>query len=218
MDIDGLGETIVKNMVSQNIIKSAHDIYNLKLEDISSMERMGDKSAENLINSIEKSKSRGLDKFIFALGIRHVGQKASKLIAKTFKSVDNLMIADEEDISQIDGIGDIIAKSIVSYFKIPQNIELIENLKNCGINMEFKDNVIDNKLSGKSFVLTGTLQKYTRTEASKLIESLGGTVTSSVSKKTSYVLAGSEPGSKADKAKKLGVDIISEEEFENMIS
>ena len=218
MDIDGLGETIVKNMVSQNIIKSAHDIYNLKLEDISSMERMGDKSAENLINSIEKSKSRGLDKFIFALGIRHVGQKASKLIAKTFKSIDNLMIADEEDISQIDGIGDIIAKSIVSYFKIPQNIELIENLKNCGINMEFKDNVIDNKLSGKSFVLTGTLQKYTRTEASKLIESLGGTVTSSVSKKTSYVLAGSEPGSKVDKAKKLGVDIISEEEFENMIS
>lgn len=218
MDIDGLGETIVKNMVSQNIIKSAHDIYNLKLEDISSMERMGDKSAENLINSIEKSKSRGLDKFIFALGIRHVGQKASKLIAKTFKSIDNLMIADEEDISQIDGIGDIIAKSIVSYFKIPQNIELIENLKNCGINMEFKDNVIDNKLSGKSFVLTGTLQKYTRTEASKLIESLGGTVTSSVSKKTSYVLAGSEPGSKVDKAKKLGVDIISEEEFENIIS
>ena len=218
MDIDGLGETIVKNMVSQNIIKSAHDIYNLKLEDISSMERMGDKSAENLINSIEKSKSRGLDKFIFALGIRHVGQKASKLIAKTFKSIDNLMIADEEDINQIDGIGDIIAKSIVSYFKIPQNIELIENLKNCGINMEFKDNVIDNKLIGKSFVLTGTLQKYTRTEASKLIESLGGTVTSSVSKKTSYVLAGSEPGSKADKAKKLGVDIISEEEFENMIS
>lgn len=218
MDIDGLGETIVKNMVSQNIIKSAHDIYNLKLEDISSMERMGDKSAENLINSIEKSKSRGLDKFIFALGIRHVGQKASKLIAKTFKSIDNLMIADEEDISQIDGIGDIIAKSIVSYFKIPQNIELIENLKNCGINMEFKDNVIDNKLSGKSFVLTGTLQKYIRTEASKLIESLGGTVTSSVSKKTSYVLAGSEPGSKVDKAKKLGVDIISEEEFENMIS
>ncbi len=218
MDIDGLGETIVKNMVSQNIIKSAHDIYNLKLEDISSMERMGDKSAENLINSIEKSKSRGLDKFIFALGIRHVGQKASKLIAKTFKSIDNLMIADEEDISQIDGIGDIIAKSIVSYFKIPQNIELIENLKNCGINMEFKDNVIDNKLIGKSFVLTGTLQKYTRTEASKLIESLGGTVTSSVSKKTSYVLTGSEPGSKVDKAKKLGVDIISEEEFENMIS
>lgn len=218
MDIDGLGETIVKNMVSQNIIKSAHDIYNLKLEDISSMERMGDKSAENLINSIEKSKSRGLDKFIFALGIRHVGQKASKLIAKTFKSIDNLMIADEEDISQIDGIGDIIAKSIVSYFKIPQNIELIENLKNCGINMEFKDNVIDNKLIGKSFVLTGTLQKYTRTEASKLIESLGGTVISSVSKKTSYVLAGSEPGSKVDKAKKLGVDIISEEEFENIIS
>lgn len=218
MDIDGLGETIVKNMVSQNIIKSAHDIYNLKLEDISSMERMGDKSAENLINSIEKSKSRGLDKFIFALGIRHVGQKASKLIAKTFKSIDNLMIADEEDISQIDGIGDIIAKSIVSYFKIPQNIELIENLKNCGINMEFKDNVIDNKLIGKSFVLTGTLQKYIRTEASKLIESLGGTVTSSVSKKTSYVLAGSEPGSKVDKAKKLGVDIISEEEFENIIS
>lgn len=218
MDIDGLGETIVKNMVSQNIIKSAHDIYNLKLEDISSMERMGDKSAENLINSIEKSKSRGLDKFIFALGIRHVGQKASKLIAKTFKSIDKLMIADEEDISQIDGIGDIIAKSIVSYFKIPQNIELIENLKNCGINMEFKDNIVDNKLNGKSFVLTGTLQKYTRTEASKLIESLGGTVTSSVSKKTSYVLAGSEPGSKVDKAKKLGVDIISEEEFENMIS
>ena len=218
MDIDGLGETIVKNMVSQNIIKSAYDIYNLKLEDISSMERMGDKSAENLINSIEKSKSRGLDKFIFALGIRHVGQKASKLIAKTFKSIDKLMIASEEDISQIDGIGDIIAKSIVSYFKIPQNIELIENLKNCGINMEFKDNIVDNKLNGKSFVLTGTLKKYTRTEVSKLIESLGGTITSSVSKKTSYVLAGSELGSKVDKAKKLSVNIISEEEFENMIS
>lgn len=217
MDIEGLGETIINSMVENQIINSAVDIYKLKKEDILSMERMGEKSSENLISAIEKSKSRGLDKFLFALGIRHVGQKAAKLLAQKFKTIDNIITSKNEEISLLDGIGQIIADSVSSYFSVPANLELIEKFKFCGIKMDFESNIKDRKFENKTFVLTGALSGYTRGEATEIIESLGGKVTSSVSKNTSYVLCGEDPGSKLEKANKLNVKVISEDEFLKMI-
>lgn len=217
MDIEGLGETLINSMVENQMINSAVDIYKLKKEDILSMERMGEKSSENLISAIEKSKSRGLDKFLFALGIRHVGQKAAKLLAQKFKTIDNIINSKNEEISLLDGIGQIIADSVSSYFSVPENLELIEKFKFCGIKMDFESNIKDRKFENKTFVLTGALSRYTRGEATEIIESLGGKVTSSVSKNTSYVLCGEDPGSKLEKANKLNVKVISEDEFLKMI-
>ncbi|MBR0423059.1 MAG: NAD-dependent DNA ligase LigA [Clostridia bacterium] len=217
MDIEGLGESLINSMVENNMINSAADIYTLRKEDILSMERMGEKSSENLINAIEKSKSRGLDKFLFALGIRHVGQKAAKLFAQKFKTIDNIINSKKEEISLLDGVGEIIADSINSYFSVPMNLELIEKFKSLGIKTDFESNIKDRKFENKSFVLTGALSGYTRGEATEIIESLGGKVTSSVSKNTSYVLCGEDPGSKLEKAKKLNVKVISEDEFLKMI-
>ncbi|MGN1043243.1 MAG: NAD-dependent DNA ligase LigA [Acutalibacteraceae bacterium] len=218
MDIDGLGETLIANMVEQNIISSPVQLYELSTEKLMSMERMGEKSSQNIINSIEKSKNQNLDRLIFALGIRHVGQKAAKLLACKFENLDNLMNASKEKISEIDGIGEVIADSICCYFSVPQNIKLINALKSKGLNMNFIDNSQNSALKNKIFVLTGTLEKYTRGEATQIIESMGGKVTSSVSKNTSYVLCGDSPGSKAEKAQKLGIRIIDEDDFINMIS
>lgn len=218
MDIDGLGETLIANMVEQNIISSPVQLYELNKEKLMSMERMGEKSSQNIINSIEKSKNQNLDRLIFALGIRHVGQKAAKLLACKFENLDNLINASKEKISEIDGIGEVIADSICCYFSVPQNIKLINALKSKGLNMNFIDNSQNSALKNKIFVLTGTLEKYTRGDATQIIESMGGKVTSSVSKNTSYVLCGDSPGSKAEKAQKLGIRIINEDDFMNMIS
>jgi DNA ligase (NAD+) len=178
---------------------------------------MGETSSENIIREVEKSKTLGLDRLLFGLGIRHVGQKAAKLIASKFQNIDNLLNASLDEISAIDTLGSVIAQSVVMYFKTSQNIELIDSLKKHGVNMSFKNNIKNQKLSGKTFVLTGTLENYTRGEASQIIESMGGKVSASVSKNTAFVLAGSEPGSKIDKAKKLGVKVISENDFLEMI-
>lgn len=213
MDIDGLGEVLVNKFVGEKIIFSAADLYNLKTDDISDLERMGKKSADNLINSIEKSKDSGLERLLFALGIRHVGQRTAKLLACSFKSIDFLIKASEEDIVNIDGMGSIIAKSVFSYFRLPETMDLLNRLKSYGINMESKNRMKDNVLSGETIVLTGSLENYTRDEITKVIEKLGGKVTSSVSKRTSFVIEGDNPGSKLDKAKALGVKIISESEF-----
>lgn len=218
MDIEGLGETLISKMVEQGIISSPVQIYELSKEKLSAMERMGEKSSQNIINSIKKSKNQNLDRLIFALGIRHVGQKAAKLLASEFENMDNLMLAQKEEISLIGGIGEVIADSIISYFSVDQNVKLINELKNKGLNMNFESSSKNSVLKNKTFVLTGTLEKYTRGEATQIIESMGGKVTSSVSKNTSYVLCGDSPGSKAEKARKLNVDIISENDFENMIS
>ena len=217
MDIEGLGDTIVENMIKTGMISSPADLYEITAQELEYMERMGKKSAQNLINSIEKSKSQSLEKLLFALGIRHVGQKAAKLIANKFRTMGAVMNAAEEEICDIPCVGEVIAQSIKSYFEIPKNIELIKRLENSGVNMEFVSSQVSDVFSSKTFVLTGTLEKYTRGDASHIIESMGGKVSSSVSKKTSYVLAGTDPGSKAEKAKKLGVKIISEIEFENML-
>lgn len=217
MDIEGLGDTIVENMIKTGMISSPADLYEITAQELEYMERMGKKSAQNLINSIEKSKSQSLEKLLFALGIRHVGQKAAKLIANKFRTMGAVMNAAEEEICDIPCVGEVIAQSIKSYFEIPKNIELIKRLENSGVNMEFVSSQVSDIFNSKTFVLTGTLEKYTRGDASHIIESMGGKVSSSVSKKTSYVLAGTDPGSKAEKAKKLGVKIISEIEFENML-
>ena len=218
MNIDGLGENIIGQLLEKGLIKNIADIYMLKLEDIASLKKNGQKFAQNLIDSINQSKENDLYRFITALGIRHVGTKASKLLARKYKNIDNLMTADLEDLSAINDIGPIVATSIQEFFKQEQTKDLIEKLKEAGVNTQAKEEEnVDNRFEGKTFVLTGTLEKYTRGEASNLIEKFGGKTSGTVSKKTTYVLAGEEAGSKLTKAQNLGVTILSEAEFEEMI-
>lgn len=215
MDIDGLGEAVVKSLLDNKLISSPADLYRIKAEDVAKLERMGEKSADNLIKSIEKSKKNSLERLLFALGIHHVGQRAAKLLAQHFENINNLEGASAEDISSINGLGSVIGESVVSYFSLPQTKALIDRLKESGVNMAASMITKESVLSGKTFVLTGSLKNYTRSEMSEIIERLGGKVISSVSKKTSFVLAGENPGSKLEKAKTLGVNIISEDEFQS---
>lgn len=217
MDIEGLGDALLNKLVEQNMIKTAADIYSLDFGKIAEMDKMGKKSAENLKKAIEKSKENDLSKLIFALGIRHVGAKAAKLLSDKFRDIDSIMNSSAEDISKIDSFGLVMAQSVVDFMSMPQSQKLIADLKAAGVNMKAEDTHIDNRFSGKTFVLTGTLTKYTRSEASRIIENYGGKAASSVSKKTDYVLAGEAAGSKLAKATELGVKIINEDEFAEMI-
>ena len=217
MDIEGLGTAVLDALIKEKLIKNAADIYLLKAQDIAKIERMGEKSGENLVTAAQKSKANDLGKLIFALGIRHIGQKAGKLLAEHFGTMDKLMDASVEEIAEIEGFGTVMAQSVVDFFAHEESRELVEKLKELGINMESKKEVKGNIFEGKTFVLTGTLPTMTRTEASKIIESFGGKTSSSVSKKTDYVLAGEDAGSKLKKANDLGITVISEEEFKNMI-
>lgn len=217
MDIEGLGDALLNKLVEQNMIKTAADIYSLDFGKIAKMDKMGKKSAENLKKAIEKSKENDLSKLVFALGIRHVGAKAAKLLSDNFRDIDSIMNSSAEDISKIDGFGLVMAQSVVDFMSMPQSQKLIADLKAAGVNMKAEDTHIDNRFSGKTFVLTGTLTKYTRSEASRIIENYGGKASSSVSKKTDYVLAGEAAGSKLAKATELGVKIINEDEFAEMI-
>ena len=204
MDIDGLGENLVEQFIEKGLIENIADIYTLTFEDIASLKKNGTKFAENLINAISDSKTRPFYKLITALGIRHIGAKSAKTIAKHFKNIENLMNAEVEE--------------IYKFFKEEQTIDLIKKLRNAGVNMEDEEQTqTDLKFEGLTFVLTGSLDNYTREEAGNIIEKLGGKVSSSVSKKTSYVLAGEDAGSKLTKAQNLGVTIITEKEFEEMI-
>ena len=218
MDIDGLGASNVEKLVENGFIKNASDLYYLDFKAASELRGFGEKWAENLKSSLEKSKSNPLYRLIFGLGIRHIGEKAAKILASHYKTLDSLMAADKESISEIHDIGEIMAESVTEFFKQDQNRDFIERLKAAGVNcVDESDTETDNRFEGKSFVLTGTLEKYKRSEAAAIIEHFGGTTRSSVSKKTSYVLAGADAGSKLDKANALGVPVISEEEFEEMI-
>lgn len=217
MDIDGLGDSIVERFLTEKLISSPADLYQLQQSDIENMERFGQKSAQNLLQAIEKSKSRNLDRLIYALGIREVGQKAAKILANRFGSMDALMATDEQTLTQIDEIGPITAKYIIKYFEEQKNRAFIDELKSYGINMNYTSAVTDSQLAGLTFVLTGTLPTYTRDEAKRIIESHGGKVSGSVSKKTSFVLAGEDAGSKLEKARALDVKIIDEKELLNMI-
>lgn len=217
MDIEGLGPAIIETFVNEGMIAKTYDIYNLDFNKILSLEGFKETSANNIINSVNNSKNNDLSKLIFALGIRHIGAKAGKLLADYFKNIDLVMNASVDDILQIDGFGKIMAESVVEFFSSESTKELIAKLKEAGVNMKSTNVVEDTRFSGMTFVLTGTLPTLKRAEASKIIESFGGKTSSSVSKKTTYVLAGEEAGSKLDKANKLGVQVISEEEFKEMI-
>ncbi len=217
MDIEGLGDANLELLVNEGMLKTAADIYKLDFDTIAEFERLGKKSAENLKRAVEKSKENDLGKLIFAIGIRHIGQKAAKLLADRFSDMDGIISASKEEILSIDGYGDIMAESVTDFFSHPQAVELINDLKAAGVNMRSEKKVIDNRFEGKTFVLTGTLSRFTRTQASEVIETYGGKTSSSVSKKTDYVLAGEAAGSKLQKAQDLGVKIISEDEFAAMI-
>lgn len=217
MDIEGLGPAIIETFVNEGMIAKTYDIYNLDFNKIASLEGFKETSANNIINSVNNSKNNDLSKLIFALGIRHIGAKAGKLLADYFSDIDSVMNASVDDILQIDGFGKIMAESVVEFFSSDSTKELIAKLKEAGVNMKSTNVVEDTRFSGMTFVLTGTLPTLKRAQASKIIESFGGKTSSSVSKKTTYVLAGEEAGSKLDKANKLGVQVISEEEFKEMI-
>ncbi len=218
MNIDGLGENIIQQLLDRGLIENIADLYTLQLEDIASLKKNGKKFAQNLVDSINKSKENDLYRFITALGIRHVGTKASKLLARKYKNIDNLINAEFEDLSQINDIGPIVANSIREFFNQEQTKDLIEKLKKAGVNtIAQEEENMDNRFEGKTFVLTGTLEEYTRGEASNLIEKFGGKTSGTVSKKTDYVLAGEEAGSKLTKAQSLGVTILTETEFKQMI-
>lgn len=212
------GENIIQQLLDKNLINNISDIYELDFEDIASLKKNGKKFAQNLIDSINKSKENDLYRLITALGIRHVGGKASKVLARKYKTMENLQNANFEQLSQINDIGEVMANSIIEFFMQEQTKDLIEKLKNAGVNMNCLEEESDDKrFEGKTFVLTGSLELFTRKEAEDIIEKLGGKTSSSVSKKTDYVLAGEDAGSKLTKAQSLGINIISETDFKEMI-
>jgi len=216
MNIDGLGENIISQLLERNLIHNIADIYTLKFEDIASLKKNGKKFAQNLIDSINTSKENDLYRLITALGIRHVGVKASKILARKYKNIDNLMEANSEELAMINDIGPIVANSIREFFIQEQTIDLITKLKQEGVNTRNLEEISDNRFEGKTFVLTGSLEKYTRGEISDIIEKMGGKTSNSVSKKTDYVVAGEDAGSKLKKARDLGVTVLTEEEFETL--
>lgn len=215
MDIDGLGPANIQLLLDKELIKSVADFYTLKFEDIASLERFAKKSAENLISAIEKSKGNSLDRLVFALGIRNIGAKAAKLLCEKFGSIDSIINASADEIAEIDGFGSIMAKNVYNAFREPHRIRLIERLKEYGLNMTYTSEASggDGRFEGKTFVLTGTLPTMKRKEAQTLIEKFGGKVTGSVSKKTNFVVAGEDAGSKLIKAENLGIEILSEEQL-----
>ena len=213
MDIEGLGIAVVENLVKAGLVKTPGDLYFLHEEDVAELERMGKKSAQNLMAAIEKSKSQDLSRLLFAFGIRQVGQKAGKILARRFGSLDKLQAATVEELTGVDDIGAITAQSIVDWFASPQSQHLIARLKEAGVNMQAETAGEDQRFAGKTFVLTGTLDRFTRAEATKMIEDRGGKAAGSVSKKTTYVVAGEAAGSKLRKAQELGVTVLTQEEF-----
>lgn len=217
MNIDGLGEAVVEQLVNADLVHTVADLYTLTLWDLTSLERFGEKSAVNLLKAIENSKQNEPDHLIFALGIRGIGQKAAMLLMQKFGSVDSVMAASAEDIAAIDGFGEILANSVFNAMREPHRIKLIERLKELGLKMTYSSKQVSDKLSGLTFVLTGTLPTLKRDEAKAMIEQRGGKVSGSVSKKTSYVVAGEEAGSKLTKANELGITVLTEEQFLQMI-
>jgi len=216
MNIDGMGDALVTQLTERGLVKNVADIYKLTKADLLSLERMGDKSAQNILDEIEASKTLPLERVIYGLGIRMVGERTAQFLAEHFGSVEALEQAGLEELQHVNEVGPRIAESIVEFFSIPANRKLVERLGEAGLAFKGKKKERGTKLAGKTFVLTGTLAKYTRDEAKKMIEDAGGKVTGSVSKKTDYVVAGADAGSKLDKAKELGVVVINEEELNNL--
>ena len=218
MDIDGLGSAIVQQLIDSGMVHSPADLYSLDPQQVASLERMGKQSTDNLMRAIEASKQNDLSRLIFAFGIRQVGEKAGKVLAATFGSLDRLMEATEEELTAVNDIGSVTAESIVRWFANPQSRHMIERLRAAGVNFNSRSVVTDRRFAGMTFVLTGSLSLFTRDEATEKIESLGGKASGSVSKKTTYVVAGENAGSKLRKANELGIPVLTEEEFLKMLS
>lgn len=217
MDIDGMGIAVVENLVGAGLVKTPGDLYFLQEEDIAKLDRMGKKSAQNLISAIERSKSQDLSRLIYAFGIRQVGQKAGKVLANHFKTLDALETATLEELTAIDDIGEITARSLMEWMSSAQSRHLISRLREAGVNMTAADQGDDQRFAGMTFVLTGSLERFTRDEATELIEARGGKASSSVSKKTTYVVAGEAAGSKLRKAQELGIPILTEDDFSALL-
>ena len=217
MDIEGLGPAVVQQLVESGLICNPADLYNLHAADVAKLDRMGAKSAENLIRAIEKSKANDLSKLIYGLGIRQVGEKAAKVLASHFKTMDALMAASGEELTEIDDVGAVTAQCIVDYLAAPQSRDLIARLKAADVNMESTQQLVDERFAGMTFVLTGTLTRFDRKTAQGLIEERGGKAAGSVSKRTTYVVAGEAAGSKLKKAEELNIPILTEEEFAKML-
>ncbi len=220
MDIDGLGDALIEQLVDKGMIKSPSDLYTLTKDDLLSLERMGEKSAQNLLNGIEASKDRDLWRIIFALGIRHVGARSAQALEEHFSDMDGLAAADQDTLLNVPDIGPIVAGSITAFFALERNRDVLKSLRDTGVRMKRKQSATPTQgpLTGKTFVLTGALEGFTRDEAAAEIRARGGTVSSSVSKKTDYVVAGESTGSKYDKAVKLGVPILDEKAFRELLA
>ena len=217
MDIDGCGPAVLQQLVDNGLVRNAADLYSLRAADVAKLDRMGAKSAENLIRAIEKSKANDLSRLIYGLGIRQVGEKAAKVLAGHFQTMEALMAASEEELTEIDDVGAITARCIVDYLAAPQSRDLIQRLKAADVNMESTRQLVDDRFAGMTFVLTGTLTQFDRKTAQGLIEERGGKASSSVSKKTTYVVAGEAAGSKLKKAQELNIPVLTEEEFAKML-
>ena len=217
MDIEGLGPAVIQQLVEGHLIETAADLYSLQAEEVAKLDRMGKKSAENLISALEKSKKNDLAKLIYGLGIRQVGEKAAKVLSMHFRTMDALLQATQEELTAINDVGAVTAQCIVDYLASPQAKDLIQRLKEAGVNMESKEEIVDHRFSGMTFVLTGTLEHFDRKTAQALIEQRGGKASGSVSSKTTYVVAGEAAGSKLQKANELGIPVLTEEEFAQMV-
>ena len=217
MNIEGMGDALVTQLADRGLVKNVADIYRLTKDDLLKLDRMGEKSAQNVLNEIAASKKLSLQRVIFGLGIRFVGERTAEFLADHFGSMDALMNASAEELQEVNEVGPRIAESIAEFFQEPKNRELVEQLRTAGLTFTGVKKQRGTKLAGKTFVLTGTLAKYSRDQAKKMIEDAGGRVSGSVSKKTDYVVAGSDAGSKLDKAKELGVAVIDENEMEALV-
>ena len=218
MNINGLGDSIIDEFLNRHMISNIADLYELKLEDIASLKKNGKKFAQNLVDAIAASKQNDLYRLINGFGIRNIGVKAAKSLAKTFRTMDRLKEATYEELIEIDDMGEIMAKSVVEFFSQEQTKDLISRLESYGVNMNYiEEEGADDRFKGKTFVLTGALDRFSRKEAEDIIEKFGGKASSSVSKNTDYVLAGEDAGSKLRKAQELGIKVISENDFAEMI-
>lgn len=218
MDIEGLGIAVVENLVGANLVKTPGDLYFLQEEDVAKLERMGKRSAKKLLAALEKSKRQDLSRLIYAFGIRHVGQKAGKILSSRFQTLEALQNATLEELTAVDDIGEITARNVLEWMSSPQSQHLIQRLKEARVNMTAEEQGSDQRFAGMTFVLTGTLEKFTRDEASGMIEARSGKSAGSVSKKTTYVVAGEAAGSKLRKAQELGIPVLTEDEFLELLS